>query len=107
LQDIRLDMNKIDDAKQIIYNCQLDKLRKFSVRDNAFGCKGCFYIQVYATRNLLELNLSKNDIQDEGMAFLTGASYLRNLQKLFLDENNLTHTSGKYFGDSQYLTQLR
>jgi Leucine-rich repeat (LRR) protein len=41
------------------------------------------------------------------MAFLSGASYLRNLQKLFLDENNLTHISGKYFGDSQYLTQLK
>lgn len=34
------------------------------------------------------------------MAFIANASYLRNLQKLFLDENNLTHISGKYFGDS-------
>lgn len=37
-------MNKIEDAKQIIYKCELDKLTKFSVRDNAFGSKGCFYI---------------------------------------------------------------
>ena len=62
LVDLRVDMNKIDDAKQITYNCQLDKLQKFSVRDNSFGSKGCFYIQVYALRNLIELNLSKNDI---------------------------------------------
>jgi len=62
LLDLRVDMNKIDDAKQITYNCQLDKLRKFSVRDNQFGSKGCFYIQVFALRNLIEINLSKNDI---------------------------------------------
>jgi len=44
-------------------------------------------VQVYAMRNLVELNLSSNDIRDQGVLNLTNASYLRNLKKLLLDDN--------------------
>ena len=37
---------------------------------------------------------------------MAGASYLRNLNKLYLDENNLTHISGKYLAESLYLSNL-
>jgi len=50
------------------------------------------------------LNLSKNDIGDEGMKNLCNSEYLRNLVKLYLDENKLTLVGAEYFAKSKYLT---
>lgn len=47
-------------------------------------------MQIYAFRNLIELNISRNQINNEGAAKLAGASYLRNIEKLYLDDNYLT-----------------
>jgi Ran GTPase-activating protein (RanGAP) involved in mRNA processing and transport len=41
-------------------------------------------------RNLIHLNLSRNDIGDKGVLFLAEASYMSNLEVLLLDDNNLT-----------------
>ena len=76
------------------------------MRDNKFGPLGCFYIQVYAFRNLIHLNLSKNNIQNEGVEKLCAASYFRNITKLYLDDNNLTANSGKYLAESSFLTKI-
>ena len=91
LQDISLDMNKIENTQQLSYECQLDNILRFSVRDNKFGPRGCFYIQVYAFRNLTYLNLGRNNITDAGVEKLAQASYFRQLQTLILDDNQLGH----------------
>ena len=106
LKDLRIDMNKIDDTKQMAYDCQLTELQKLSARDNKFKEQGCFYIQIYAFRNLTHLNLSKNCIKDEGVEQLSKASYLRNLVSLHLDDNMLTLLSGLQLGQSPFLTKL-
>jgi len=92
IRDVRLDINKVQEvgAKQLTYSCNLETLEKLSIRGNHFGEKGCLFVQVYALRNLMVLNMSRNDIKDEGVANLAGASYLRNLTKLYIDDNNLT-----------------
>jgi len=51
-------------------------------------------------RNLIELNLSRNHIEDEGVVNLAGASYLRNLEKLYLDDNELTTVAAHALGES-------
>ncbi len=54
----------------------------------------------------MHLDLSKNNVQDDGVEKLCTASYFRNLKKLYLDDNELTSASGKYLAESQFLTQL-
>lgn len=60
-------MNKISETKYLAYNCKLENIQKITVRDNQFGALGCFYMQVYAFRNLVYLNISKNNVTDEGI----------------------------------------
>lgn len=43
----------------------------------------------YALRNLVHLNLSRNQIGDKGVLFLSEASYMSNLTHLYLDDNEL------------------
>ena len=90
----------------LTYGCVSMNLKKLSVRQNTFKTKGCQYIQIYPMRGLIELNLSRNQIMDEGVAKLAEASYLRNLTKLFLDDNQLTATAAVSLGLSQFLTQI-
>ena len=47
-------------------------------------------MQIYAFRNLSELNLSRNGVMNEGVAKIADASYMRNLTKIYLDDNSLT-----------------
>lgn len=37
LRDLRLDMNKVSETKQLAYMCHLDNITKLQVRDNKFG----------------------------------------------------------------------
>ena len=37
---------------------------------------------------------------------MAGASYLRNLEKLYLDDNELTTVAAHALGESQYLSQV-
>jgi Leucine Rich repeat len=67
LIDLRLDMNKISETKYLAYNCKLENIERVTVRDNLFGSLGCFYLQVYAFRNLNYLNISKNNVGDDGV----------------------------------------
>ena len=71
-----------------------------------FSSKGCQYIQVYAFRNLTFLNISRNEVADDGIKYLADASYLRNLEHLYADDNKLTEDSGIYLAESKYLTML-
>jgi Ran GTPase-activating protein (RanGAP) involved in mRNA processing and transport len=41
-------------------------------------------------RNLTILDMSQNQIMDDGFKFLTTASYLSNLHKLFVNDCGLT-----------------
>lgn len=88
LTDLRLDTNGIEDpgALALTHNCILE-LKKLTIRSNRFGTDGCQYVQIYAFRDLQELNLSRNNILNEGVAKLADASYMRNLRKLCLDDN--------------------
>lgn len=61
----------------------------------------------YAVRNLVVLDLSQNLIGDEGFKSVASASYLSNLDKLFLNDNLLTSVSAKYLKDSPYFGKLR
>ena len=63
-------------------------------------------MQVYALRNLTELNLSKNNIKDEGAKNLAIGSYLRNLTKLVIDDNLLTDIAAAALAQSEYLVKL-
>ena len=89
---MRLDTNKIDEtgALALTNGCNFMELRRLSIRSNGFKTAGCQHVQIYAFRNLVELNISRNQINNEGAAKLAGASYLRNLEKLYLDDNFLT-----------------
>lgn len=91
LIDLRLDTNEIEEAgaQALTHNCNLE-LRKLTIRSNSFKMKGCQYVQIYAFRDLQELNMSRNGIMNEGVAKLADASYLRNLVKLCLDDNLLS-----------------
>lgn len=40
-------------------------------------------------RNLIHLNLSRNEVGDKGVMHLAEASYMNNLEYLMLDDNNL------------------
>ena len=60
------------------------------MRDNDFQERGAQFIATtYALRNLVHLNLSRNNIGDKGVLFLSEASYMTNLTHLYLDDNEL------------------
>lgn len=46
------------------------------------------------------LDLSSNHILDEGFRFLTDASFLSNLHKLYVNDAKLTHLSALYLRES-------
>ena len=77
------------------------------IRGNTLGAKGCLYLQVYALRNLVKINLSRNDIRDEGARNLSQASYMRNLKELYLDDNHLTNEAVVAIAESSFLTKLK
>jgi Leucine-rich repeat (LRR) protein len=58
-------------------------------------------------RNLVSLDLSQNSIGDEGFMNITTASYLSNLNKLYVNDNGLTHLSAKYLIESKFIGKLR
>ena len=61
------------------------------MRDNELGELGAQFIATtYAMRNLIHLNISRNEIGDKGVMHLAEASYMSNLESLYLDDNNLT-----------------
>merc|ERR1712023_69619 len=87
--------------------CKIGQLTSLSVRNNKFGELGCKFIQIYAFKDLVSLNLSRNQITDEGVRNLTTASYLRNIVYMYLDDNELTSESGKHIAFSVFLTKLK
>lgn len=58
-------------------------------------------------RNITVLDLSSNQILDEGFKFLANASYLSNLNKLFVNDCGLTSASAKYLKESKFIGRLR
>jgi hypothetical protein len=52
------------------------------------------------------LNLSKNDIGDEGMNSLCNSPNLMNLSKLYIDENKLSLVGAEYFAKSEFLKHV-
>jgi Ran GTPase-activating protein (RanGAP) involved in mRNA processing and transport len=78
------------------------------MRKNGIEIKGAqFVANSYAVRNLTVLDLSENAILDEGFKQLTIASYLSNLNKLFVNDAGLTSLGAKYLKESRFLGRLR
>lgn len=66
-----------------------------------------FIANSYAVRSLIALDLSQNQIGDDGFKHLTNASFLSNLHKLYANDAGLTYLAAKYLKESRFLGKLR
>lgn len=58
-------------------------------------------------RNLIHLNLARNDIGDKGVLELAEASYMSNLTVLHLGDNNLTEAAAQYLSMGKFIVNLK
>lgn len=78
------------------------------LRQNEILPKGVKFIaDSFAVRALTVLDLSTNAIEDDGLYFLTTASYLSNLNKLYVNDCGLTSVAAKHLNKSRFLGKLR